>query len=157
MGRVFFVDDQGKRRWCSGTAVQSRNGNVVATAGQCADQALDRWIFVPGAGSALGQAPLGAFVGQQSFTHYDFTVYDDYDRNYAFVVVHDGVALKRGKLSAVGRLSDVVPAQGFAWNHSPGKRVVMGHPAACAGRFLVPFPGRSGRPDLPDGGGFPQG
>ncbi|WP_152362658.1 hypothetical protein [Microlunatus speluncae] len=129
VGRVFFLDDQGKRRWCTGVALQARYRNVVATAGQCADQDLDHWIFVPGSGSALGRAPLGAFVGQQAFRHYDFEVYDDHDRNYAFVAVHDGVTLKGKKLREAGALGDVVPGQGFAWNQSDGVRVIMGHAA----------------------------
>lgn len=136
VGRVFFLDDQGKRRWCTGVALSSAHGNVVATAGQCVAPVLNRWIFVPGAGSALGRAPHGVFVGQQAFTHYDWSVYDDYDANYAFVAVHDGVLLQRRELRGVGALTAVVPGQGLAWNHATGKRVVLGQAAGWPAGFL---------------------
>jgi hypothetical protein len=35
-------------------------------------------------------------VGKQAFTHYDFDVYEDYDRDYAFVTVYNGVSLGGG-------------------------------------------------------------
>ncbi|MBB5788898.1 hypothetical protein [Jiangella mangrovi] len=78
VGRVFFVDADGNPRWCSGVAVTSAHRNLVATAGQCADQQLDRWVFVPG--FAKNKAPYGVFVGAQSFRHYDWDVYEDSDR-----------------------------------------------------------------------------
>ncbi len=91
---------------------------------------------MPGSGAALGRAPHGAFVGQQAFSHYDWLTYDDYDFNYAFVVVHDGVALDRRALRDVGALTDVVPGQGIAWNQADGTRVVLGQAAGWPVGFL---------------------
>jgi hypothetical protein len=38
-----------------------------------------------------GKLPWGLYVGKQAFTHYDFDVYEDFDRDYAFVNVYNGV------------------------------------------------------------------
>ncbi|MEV8639457.1 hypothetical protein AB0395_48235, partial [Streptosporangium sp. NPDC051023] len=35
--------------------------------------------------------PYGIYVGKTAWTHYDFDVYEDYDRDYAFVTVYNGV------------------------------------------------------------------
>ncbi|TDD40052.1 hypothetical protein E1286_34715 [Nonomuraea terrae] len=94
IGKVFFVKD-GKKYWCSGTSIQSQYRNLVATAGHCVydtdnnASTLDKWVFVPG--YYQGKAPFGIYVGKQAFTHYDFDVYEDYDRDYAFVTVYDGI------------------------------------------------------------------
>ncbi|WP_051760903.1 hypothetical protein [Herbidospora cretacea] len=50
---------------------------------------LDKWVFVPG--YYQGKTPWGIYVGKQAFTHYDFDVYEDGDRNYAFVTVYNGL------------------------------------------------------------------
>ncbi len=52
---------------------------------------LDYWVFVPG--YYQGKTPWGIYVGKQAFTHYDFDVYEDGDRNYAFVTVYNGLQL----------------------------------------------------------------
>lgn len=135
VGRVFFVDEDGEPRWCSGVALSSAHRNLVATAGQCAGQQLDRWVFVPG--YAQYRVPHGVFVGAQSFTHYDWSVYEDADRNYGFVAVHDGVRLDGRHLRDTGRLADAVPAQGFAWNHQYGRRTVLGYSAGWPVGFWV--------------------
>ncbi|NUP04421.1 MAG: hypothetical protein HOW59_41480, partial [Nonomuraea sp.] len=89
IGKVFFVDGNGKFRWCSATSIQSGNRNLVATAGHCVydtdsnSDTMSNWVFVPG--YYQGKAPWGIYVGKQAFTHYDFDTYEDYDRDYAFV------------------------------------------------------------------------
>ncbi|NRQ37471.1 hypothetical protein HII36_37400 [Nonomuraea sp. NN258] len=160
IGKVFFVDGSGKFRWCSATSIQSNYRNLVATAGHCVYDTdsnkalLDNWVFVPG--YYQGKAPWGIYVGKQAFTHYDFDTYEDYDRDYAFVTVYNGIAFNGVKqvdrrdferfsgpkrawgghyyilLSKdAGRLGDNVGGQGFAWNQSTGKTVrTFGYPAA---------------------------
>ncbi|WP_431925120.1 trypsin-like serine peptidase [Nonomuraea jabiensis] len=95
IGKVFFEGRDGKLYWCSGTSIQSQYRNLVATAGHCVydiagnDEVVSRWVFVPG--YYQGKAPWGVYVGKQAFTHYDFDVYEDFDRDYAFVTVYDGI------------------------------------------------------------------
>ncbi|MBO3746455.1 hypothetical protein J5X84_10300 [Streptosporangiaceae bacterium NEAU-GS5] len=94
VGKVFFLIGN-QPYWCTASSVQSQYHNVVATAGHCAyntdrdRHVLDRWVFVPG--YYQGKAPWGIYVGKQAFVHYDFDVYEDYDRDYAFVTVYNGV------------------------------------------------------------------
>ncbi|WP_214323531.1 trypsin-like serine peptidase [Nonomuraea sediminis] len=160
VGKVFFVDGQGKFRWCSATSVQSQYRNLVATAGHCVydtdanTDVLDNWVFVPG--YYQGKMPWGIYVGKQAFTHYDFDTYEDYDRDYAFVTVYNGIlfdgvkqvdAKDYGRFTGpkwshgghnyillskdAGRLGDAVGGQGIAWNQPTGKTVrTFGYPAA---------------------------
>ncbi|MEV4098609.1 hypothetical protein [Streptosporangium saharense] len=46
-------------------------------------------MFVPG--YYQGKTPYGLYVGKTAWTHYDFDVYEDYDRDYAFVTVYNGI------------------------------------------------------------------
>ncbi|MEV0596565.1 trypsin-like serine peptidase [Nonomuraea cavernae] len=160
IGKVFFVDGSGRQRWCSATSIQSNYRNLVATAAHCVyDTDSDRdvlanWIFVPG--YYQGKAPWGIYVGKQAFTHHDFDVYEDYDRDYAFVTVYNGIAFDGAKqvdrkeyqrfsgpkrswgkryyilpAKDVGRLGDNVGGQGVAWNQPAGRHVrAFGYPAA---------------------------
>ncbi|MFC5832909.1 trypsin-like serine peptidase [Nonomuraea insulae] len=95
IGKVFFVNGKGEKKWCSATSIQSQYRNLVATAGHCVydtganADTMDKWVFVPG--YYQGKSPWGIYVGKQAFTHYDFDVYEDYDRDYAFVTVYNGV------------------------------------------------------------------
>ncbi|MGV9308594.1 hypothetical protein ACWENQ_39015 [Nonomuraea sp. NPDC004354] len=95
LGKVFFETRDGKLQWCSGTSIQSNYKNLVATAGHCVydlaanNEVVSRWVFVPG--YYQGKAPYGIYVGKQAFTHYDFDVYEDFDRDYAFVTVYNGI------------------------------------------------------------------
>jgi hypothetical protein len=159
LGKVFFVDGQGKFRYCSATSIQSNYRNLVATAGHCVydtdsnKDLLNNWVFVPG--YYEGKAPFGIYVGKQAFTHYDFDTYEDYDRDYAFVTVYNGISFNGVKqvdrkdydrfvgpkrnwgghyyilLSKdAGRLGDAVGGQGVAWNQPTGKPVrAFGYPA----------------------------
>ncbi|WP_214110210.1 trypsin-like serine peptidase [Acrocarpospora catenulata] len=137
VGRVFFVLDDGLYS-CSASSVQSTYRNLVATAGHCAYDvdgnrtALGKWVFVPG--YYQGKAPWGVYVGKQAFTHYDFDVYEDADRDYAFVTVYNGIAWDRTKSGwvDVGPLGAKVGGQGFAYNQKVGKPTfVFGYPAAA--------------------------
>ncbi|MEU8250524.1 hypothetical protein [Nonomuraea sp. NPDC048916] len=160
IGKVFFVDGSGKFRWCSATSVRSNYRNLVATAAHCVydtdgdRDTLANWIFVPG--YYQGKAPWGIYVGKQAFTHHDFDVYEDYDRDYAFVTVYNGIAFDGAKqvdrkeyqrfsgpkrswgkryyllpAKDVGRLGDNVGGQGVSWNQPAGGQVrSFGYPAA---------------------------
>lgn len=151
VGRVFFVDDDGHPRWCTGVAVSSAHRNLDATAGQCADQQLDRWVFVPA--YAHYRAPHGVFVGQQAFTHYDWTVYEDSDKNYAFVAVYDGVRLNGRHLRDTGRLAGGLldpPGTGrrSTRRSRPPRRPSRARSSSASGR-AVPSPTRWARPGSP--------
>ncbi|MEV4097717.1 hypothetical protein [Streptosporangium saharense] len=94
VGKVFFLDDKGQERWCSGTAVQSKYRNLVATAGHCVydtdtNKPYNNFVFIPG--YYQGKAPWGIYVGAKVNVHYDFDVYEDYDYDYAFVNVYNGI------------------------------------------------------------------
>jgi len=159
-GKVFFWRDK-HPYWCSATSVQSHYHNLVATAGHCVyntdddDHVLDHWVFVPG--YYQGKAPWGIYAAKAAYTHYDFDVYEDFDRDYAFVSVYNGLRLRQVywtdkhlrqwdsylgpkwtynnkwyylELQDVGRLGDNVGGQGFAYNIAPGKAVfTFGYPA----------------------------
>ncbi|XVQ85027.1 trypsin-like serine peptidase [Microbispora siamensis] len=94
-GKVFFIGADKKPHWCSATAVQSQYKNLVATAGHCVydtksnKDTLDKWVFIPG--YYQGKTPWGIYVGKTAYTHYDYDVYEDGDRDYAFVTVYNGV------------------------------------------------------------------
>ncbi|MEU5867369.1 hypothetical protein ABZ815_39790 [Nonomuraea sp. NPDC047529] len=136
-GKVFFVGADGQPHWCTGTAVQSQYRNLVATAGHCAYDTqgpgggLDKWVFIPG--YSAGTAPSGLYVGKTAFTHYDFSSYNDYDRDYTFVTVYNGVVPSpSGGLVDTGRLVDKVGAQGLAWNQPRDSSVdIFGFPAGA--------------------------
>ena len=95
IGKVFFsVGD--KEYWCSAASVQAKYRNLVATAGHCVfdegvqNGALDNWVFIPA--YYQGKAPFGIYVGKAAYTHIDFAVYEDFDSDYAFVTVYNGIA-----------------------------------------------------------------
>ncbi|MBT2231328.1 serine protease [Nonomuraea sp. NEAU-A123] len=105
IGKVFFEGRDGKLYYCSGTSVQSQYRNLVATAGHCVydiagnDEVVSRWVFVPG--YYQGKTPYGVYVGKQAFTHYDFDVYEDFDRDYAFATVYNGIG---GSLNSASKV-----------------------------------------------------
>ncbi|NUW35104.1 hypothetical protein HTZ77_27275 [Nonomuraea sp. SMC257] len=105
IGKVFFEGRDGKLYWCSGTSIQSQYRNLVATAGHCVydmaanNEVVSRWVFVPG--YYQGKTPWGIYVGKQAFTHYDLDVYEDFDRDYAFVTVYNGINLGGGSAKKV--------------------------------------------------------
>src|SRR5437868_7186727 len=95
IGKVFFVNPEGDLSWCSATSIQGAHKNLVATAGHCVydDQrnasVMGKWVFVPG--YYQGKTPWGIYVGKTAYTHYDFSAFNDSDRDYAFVTVYNGV------------------------------------------------------------------
>ncbi|NRQ36050.1 hypothetical protein HII36_30075 [Nonomuraea sp. NN258] len=95
IGKVFFIDREGRYRWCSATSIQSRHRNLVATAGHCVYEngrdVFSKWVFVPG--YYQGKAPWGVYPGAYAFTTYDLDTYDDYDGDFAFVAVHNGFSI----------------------------------------------------------------
>ncbi|KAB8196901.1 hypothetical protein FH608_008955 [Nonomuraea phyllanthi] len=148
-GKVFFIGADGLPHWCSGTAVQSQYRNVVATAGHCVydtqrpGSTLDRWVFVPG--YSAGTAPWGLYVGKQVAGHYDFLLFNDYDRDYAFVNVYSGVVSSAShEVTDVGTLVDNVGGQGLAWNQPSGSAVdVFGYPAGPHPDGTRPYTGQT--------------
>ncbi|WP_433417497.1 trypsin-like serine peptidase [Microtetraspora malaysiensis] len=100
-GKVFFLGADNQPHWCTATSLQSKYRNLVATAGHCVydtesnKATLDKWVFVPG--YYQGKTPWGIYVGKQAFTHYDYDVYEDGDRDYAFVTVYNGIQLAGDK------------------------------------------------------------
>ncbi|MEU8198860.1 hypothetical protein AB0C10_34260 [Microbispora amethystogenes] len=137
-GKVFFRGADGKPHWCTATSVQSTYHNLVATAGHCVydtqsnKATMDYWVFVPG--YYQGKTPWGIYVGKTAYTHYDYDVYEDGDRDYAFVTVYNGVlpSWEKRKLviKDVGRLGDNVGGQGLAYNQKIGSSVyVFGYPS----------------------------
>ncbi|ACZ90944.1 hypothetical protein [Streptosporangium roseum] len=107
IGKVFFVDSEGGLKWCSATSIQSKYRNLVATAGHCVyddkknASVMDKWVFVPA--YYQGKTPYGIFVGKQAYTHYDYSVYNDRDRDYAFVTVYNGVQIGGGTPKVVNK------------------------------------------------------
>jgi hypothetical protein len=101
IGKVFFVTGKGEPAWCSATSIQSKHRNLVATAGHCVydidanKDVLNKWVFVPG--YYQGKTPWGIYVGQEAVTHYDLATYEDFDHDYAFVAVTNGIAFDGAK------------------------------------------------------------
>ncbi|WP_433351559.1 trypsin-like serine peptidase [Microtetraspora malaysiensis] len=94
-GKVFFLGADGKPHWCSATSLQSTYRNLVATAGHCVYDTksnaatMKYWVFVPGYYD--GKLPWGLYAGRQAFTHDKFDVYKEFDYDYAFVTVYNGL------------------------------------------------------------------
>ncbi|RJL26589.1 trypsin-like serine peptidase [Bailinhaonella thermotolerans] len=110
VGKVYF-EIKGQPYWCSASSVQSKYRNLVATAGHCAydtdeNAAADFWMFVPSSWDATkiedwfedgkGKAPFGFYVGRMLNMHPDYDVFEDYDRDYAFVNVYNGTVPVHG-------------------------------------------------------------
>ncbi|MEU7897425.1 hypothetical protein AB0B45_31755 [Nonomuraea sp. NPDC049152] len=148
-GKVFFVGADGQPHWCTGTAIQSNYRNLVATAGHCvydtqrAGATLDKWVFVPG--YSEGTTPWGLYVGKQAVAHYDFDVYTDYNRDFAFVNVYNGVVSSSSDMPTnTGRLVDNVGGQGFAYNQPTTPSVdVFGYPAGPNPDGTRPYTGHT--------------
>ncbi|MFC4900406.1 hypothetical protein ACFQVD_39165 [Streptosporangium amethystogenes subsp. fukuiense] len=100
IGKVFFVDADNNLKWCSATSIQGKYRNLVATAGHCVyddgkdASVMDNWVFVPG--YYQGKTPWGIYVGKTAYTHYDFANYEDYDKDFAFVTVYNGIQIGGG-------------------------------------------------------------
>ncbi|GII89495.1 hypothetical protein Ssi03_74850 [Sphaerisporangium siamense] len=148
IGKVFFRLD-GKDYWCSASSIQGKYRNLVATAGHCVydvdgnRDTLDEWVFIPG--YYQGKAPWGIYVGKSAYTHYDFANYEDFDSDYAFVTVYNGVTAaswNSPKWVDAGRLGDNVGGQGFSWNQRIGQLVyAFGYPAGPHPDGDMPYTG----------------
>ncbi|WP_182899826.1 serine protease [Microbispora sp. H10830] len=107
VGKVFFIGADHRPHWCSATSVQNGYKNLVATAGHCVYDTdsnratLDKWVFIPG--YYQGKTPWGIYVGKTAYTHYDYDVYEDGDRDYAFVTVYNGVQVTGVSYDRYGR------------------------------------------------------
>ncbi|MGI5154454.1 trypsin-like serine peptidase [Microbispora sp. CA-102843] len=118
-GKVFFIGADHRPHWCSATSVQGQYKNLVATAGHCVYDTksnattLDKWVFIPG--YYEGKTPWGIYVGKTAYTHYDYSVYEDGDRDYAFVTVYNGVVPTEGGTSGGHYESRVYPTKHDAW------------------------------------------
>ncbi|RJL26586.1 trypsin-like serine peptidase [Bailinhaonella thermotolerans] len=139
VGKVFF-EIGGEQYWCSATSIQSKYRNLVATAGHCAydtdtNTATKQFVFIPS--YHQGKAPYGVYVGYKLNFHSDFDVFEDYDRDYAFINVYNGIKPNTGPTKDfrpvdVGRLGDNVGGQGFTWNRNPKSTYfTFGYPAGA--------------------------
>ncbi|MCG5214263.1 hypothetical protein [Streptosporangium sp. KLBMP 9127] len=101
VGKVFFQTSKGDLGFCTGTSIDAKYKNLVATAGHCVydvasnGDVMRNWVFVPGYHE--GKAPRGVYVGKTAYTHYDFDNFEDFDRDYAFVTVYNGFSLDSSK------------------------------------------------------------
>jgi hypothetical protein len=141
VGRVFFTF-QGRRASCSGDAVTSGNKSVVLTAGHCVklDGAFHTdWVFVPGYDN--GNAPFGTWTARQTMSTPQWVASEDINFDVGAAVVNT----LNGQ-----RLTDVVGAQGVAFNQARGQGMYsFGYPAAapydgtkliyCSGRVINDF------------------
>jgi hypothetical protein len=135
-GKVLFTLG-GQDLQCSGSAVTSRNRDLVLTAGHCitdgAGAVATNWAFVPGFRD--GRAPFGVFPAREITTTQEWGQRGDIAFDVGFAV-----------LDTVGgrHLTDVVGAQGIVFDEPDGRDVVaFGYPAeepfdggrlvACAG------------------------
>ncbi|MBO3746447.1 serine protease [Streptosporangiaceae bacterium NEAU-GS5] len=167
VGRVFFTlphkNPLDPRNWkyCSGSSLQSKYHNVVATSAHCiydpvTNQFYDNWVFIPsywdGNQAWEGKAPYGIYPAKWYQAHDDFVVKEDYDYDYAFVNVSSGFKIKWEKVGStwkfvktpVGRLGDNVGGQGFTWNRSTKVTVFsFGYPAGPHPDGDRPFTGRT--------------
>lgn len=107
IGKVFFETKDGDLKWCSATSIQSKYHNLVATAGHCVyddkknASVMDKWVFVPA--YYQGKTPYGIYVGKTAYTHYDYSVFNDRDRDYAFVTVYNGIQVGGGTSKEVSK------------------------------------------------------
>ncbi|GLX97465.1 serine protease [Herbidospora sp. NEAU-GS84] len=167
VGRVFFTLpgknplDPKSWKYCSGTSIQGKFRNVVATAGHCvydpaSNRFYDNWVFIPsywdGTQAWNGKAPYGIYPATWYQAHDDFVVKEDYDYDYAFVNVASGYKASWEKVdgkyklvkTSVGRLGDNVGGQGFTWNRSTKTNVFsFGYPAGPHPDGDRPFSGKT--------------
>ncbi|MET8863301.1 trypsin-like peptidase domain-containing protein [Nonomuraea sp. NPDC004580] len=167
VGRVFFTlpktDPRNPKNWryCSASSVQGKYRNLVATSAHCVydtkkNTFYDNWVFIPsywdGDTAWTGKAPYGIYAAKTFNAHDDFVVKEDYDYDYAFVNVYNGIKVNweksgnrwRWTVKNVGRLGDNVGGQGFTWNRSTKLNVFsFGYPAGEHPDGDKPFTGRT--------------
>lgn len=93
-GKIFFVDPRDNLgRACSGSALNSGSKRLVVTAGHCAvvgggnGQVMLNWIFIPG--YDRGSEPRGRFSAYWFHFSTGWSVRNDWQRDFAFVVTHN--------------------------------------------------------------------
>ncbi|WSJ91380.1 peptidase [Streptomyces sp. NBC_01304] len=122
-GRVFF-SYQGRTASCSGNAVTSANKSTVLTAGHCVklEGAWHKdWVFVPAYNN--GNAPYGKWTAAKTLSTPQWTASEDINYDVGAAVVNPLNGQK---------LTDVVGAQGVAFNSGYNKRMyAFGFPAAA--------------------------
>jgi len=122
-GRVFFTF-QGQNASCSGSAVTSLNKSTVMTAGHCVKLQgafHTNWVFVPAYNN--GSAPFGQWSARQLKATPQWVASEDINYDVGTAVVNANAS---GQL-----LTDVVGAQGIAFNQARGQRMyAFGYPAA---------------------------
>jgi hypothetical protein len=125
-GRIFFVDDRGQDRSCTGSTVNSAGKRLVFTAGHCVHGGgaghgffdVNKWVFVP---NYQGGSPYGTWNAYQLFTKDAWIKQANRAYDVAAVVMKD----KDGK-----RIVDAVGGQGIEWNKGYGLNEYMfGYPA----------------------------
>lgn len=127
VGRVFFTDERGRNRTCTGVAVASANKSVVWTAGHCVESGAfggfhTNWIFIPGYGSC-GKVcrPFGGFRATKLMTTQGWADDGDFRADVGAAVV-----------APVGgrKLTSTLGGQGLMFG-GPGDEAVraIGYPA----------------------------
>ncbi|MCE7003175.1 hypothetical protein LWC34_10080 [Kibdelosporangium philippinense] len=93
-GKIFFVDPRDNRGYaCSGSALNSGSKRLVSTAGHCAvvgggnGQVMLNWVFIPG--YQRGAEPRGRFSAYWFHYSTGWSVRNDWQRDFAFVVTHN--------------------------------------------------------------------
>lgn len=121
-GKVFFTLG-GDDFVCSGSAVSSRNRDVVLTAGHCVNEGpgayATNWAFVPAYDD--GARPYGTFTARQLVTTTQWRNSGDFDFDVAFAVLNT----RNG-----AHLTDVVGGQSIGFNQARGQYMYsFGYPA----------------------------
>lgn len=125
-GKIFFVDPRNNGRYvCSGSALNSGSKRLVVTAGHCAvvgggnGQVMLNWIFVPG--YQRGSEPRGRFSAYWFHYSTGWSVRNDWQRDFAFVVTYNN--------GSGQRVVDAAGGHGFRVNGSYSRYVhIAGYP-----------------------------
>jgi len=163
-GAVFFVDDQGELRRCSGTTINSPSRRLVLTAGHCVHGGkgsdfydVNHWTFIPGPGQNPEPRVAAAWPGngaqwhaQQLWTKDGWK--DSGDRTYDI-----GIAIMQDRGGQ--RIVDAIGGQGIEWNRGYGLTAsLFGYPVegSYAGKaFDGKVLWRCGTSATTNQGGFP--
>jgi V8-like Glu-specific endopeptidase len=125
-GKIYYVDPRDNSGWqCSGSALNSGSKRLVVTAGHCAvvgggnGQVMLNWIFIPG--YQRGSEPRGRFAAYWFHYSTGWSVRNDWQRDFAFVVTHNN--------SSGQRVVNAAGGHGFRYNGSYSRYVhIAGYP-----------------------------
>jgi V8-like Glu-specific endopeptidase len=124
VGALFTLTPAGAlgSHFCTGSVVDSPNGNVIVTAAHClTGRRVGSFAFVPG--YHRGVAPLGVWTVERAYADRAWTASADPDHDFAFLVV-----AKRGARST---LEAQTGAERLGAGKAAGKKAtVIGYPAA---------------------------